>query len=62
MPMAALPLNLTVFQVVRRLRCRSCGGRVLSVAIDNAEAASRHQRRKVWGGRAASVKVGHVHS
>lgn len=49
LPMRELPATASVFQILRRLRCQSCGGRVATAAIENDRPGWRHQVVKVWG-------------
>lgn len=48
-PMATLPPELTVMQVLMRMRCRSCGGKVETAAIGNQVPDWRSRVVRIWG-------------
>lgn len=49
LPMAGLPQDATVMQVLMRMRCRTCRGRVEAAALDNQALGWRGRIVKVWG-------------
>lgn len=47
--LATLPPELTVMQVLMRMRCRTCRGRVEAAAMDNQVPGWRGRVVRVWG-------------
>ncbi len=48
-PLAALPPDLTINQVLLRMRCRACRGRVEAALLDNGLRGWRGQAMRIWG-------------
>lgn len=49
LPMRNLAASATVFEVLQRLRCRSCGGQASTVALTNDLLGWRGRAVKIWG-------------
>lgn len=48
-PLASLPPDLTIIQVLMRMRCRACRGRVEAAILDNGLSGWRGKAVRVWG-------------
>lgn len=48
-PLATLPPELTILQVLMRMRCRTCRGRVEAAILDNALSGWQGKAVRVWG-------------
>lgn len=48
-PLAILPPDLTIMQMLMRLRCRACQGKVEAAAIDNQVLGWRGRTVRLWG-------------
>ena len=47
--LATLPPDLTIIQVLMRMRCRTCRGRVEAALLDNGLPGWRGKAVRVWG-------------
>ena len=48
LPLERMP-STTMMQLLMRLRCHGCGGRVASAAIENKLTDWRHRLVRIWG-------------
>lgn len=48
-PLADLPPEMTIMQVLLRMRCRTCGAKVEAALLDNNAPGWRARVVRVWG-------------